>query len=101
VADGRRSSIRRADRDVADLAIGRQITEQDEVAERVADRLLVQPGLEHAHIELRRRRGIRHDDVEVLESQILERQRGRRLGPRRRHASGARSGAHRGEKRSP
>ena len=81
----------RADRDVADLPIRRQIAQQDEVAQRVAHRLLMQPGLEDPHVELRRRRGIGNDDVEVFEAQVVERQRRR---GRLRQRESARDGVH-------
>jgi hypothetical protein len=81
VSDCRHALAGCANRDVADLAVGGQIAQQDEVAQRVAHRLLVQRRLEDAAVELRRRRRIRHDDVEVFEAEVLERQgfRGRRL----------------------
>ena len=78
VADCRRAPAGRADGDVADLSIGRQVAQQDEVAQRIAHGLLVQRGPEDACIEPRRCRGIRHDDVEMFEAQVVERQRLRR-----------------------
>jgi hypothetical protein len=77
VADRRRPARRgRADCDVADLPIRGEIAEQHEVADGVSQRLLMQRGLEDAGVEPRRRRGIGHNDVEVLEAQILEWERG-------------------------
>ena len=78
VADCRHSPAGCADGDVANLSIGWQIAEQDEVAQRVAHGLLVQRGLEDPCVEPRRCRGIRHDDVEMFEAQVVERQRFRR-----------------------
>jgi hypothetical protein len=75
--------LRGADRDVAELPVLRQIAEQHEVAQAVAHWLLVQLHLEDASVELGGRCGIRHDDVEVLETEIVERQQTRcgRLRP--------------------
>ena len=100
VANRRGPPVACANRDVAHLPIRRQFTEQDEIAQRIADGLLMDSRLEDAVVELRGRRRIGHDDVQMFEAQILERQRGRRLGPGRRRAMDAGGCAHRREKRS-
>ena len=75
VADGRHALAGGTDRDVPDLPIRRQIAEQDEVAQRVAHRLLVQRRLEDAAVEPGGCRGVGNDDVEVFEAEVLQRQR--------------------------
>ena len=53
VADRRLPLPRGTDSDVADLSIGGQIAEQDEVAQRVADGLLMKRGFEDSRVEAR------------------------------------------------
>ena len=72
--DRRRPARGCANRDVPDLAIRGDVTEHDEVPERIAHRLLMQLGPEDPRIELRRRCGVGHDDVEMLETEVVERQ---------------------------
>ena len=74
VADVRASSARVADGEIAHLAIGRQIAEQDEVAEPALERLRVQLRVEHAHVEARRRCDVGHDHVEVIDLGRVDRQ---------------------------
>ena len=78
--DRRRPARGCADGDVTDLAIRGHVTEHDEVAQRIAHRLLMQLGPEDPRVELRRRGGVGHDDVEVLETEVVERQLERRGG---------------------
>src|SRR5690606_31810542 len=75
-----------ADRDVADLAIFGQLAEQNEIADRPAKRLLVQRRVEDLHVEACGRRRVRTEDVEMLEPEIRERQRGRLRRLRKRAA---------------
>ena len=63
----------RADRNVTHLTILRQIAEQYEITQGVAHRLLMQRRLEDPRVELRRRRRIGNDDVEVLQPEVVER----------------------------
>jgi hypothetical protein len=74
---GDRPAIGRADRDVADLPVGRQIAEQHEVALAAAEVLLVQRRGEDLLVEAGGLGRVRHDDVEMLEPEVLERQRAR------------------------
>jgi hypothetical protein len=59
-------------RRVRPLPVGRQITEQHGISQRIAHRLLVRAP-KHAHVEARGRRRIRHHDVQMLQTEILER----------------------------
>jgi hypothetical protein len=79
MADRRLSALRGTNSDIADLTVRRQVPKENEVAQASLQRLLMQGGLEDARVEARGRLGIRHDDVEVLEAQILEGERRRCL----------------------
>jgi hypothetical protein len=74
VADARRSCPSRADRDVADLPVGWQISQQNEIPDVALKRLLVKFRAEHLHIELRAHGCIGNDDVQMFKSEILQRQ---------------------------
>ena len=67
VAHGDRPAIGRADGDVADLPVGRQLPEQHEVALPAAEVLLVQRRREHALVEACGLGRVGHHDVEMLE----------------------------------
>jgi hypothetical protein len=75
-----------ADRDIADLPVGGQVTEQYEIPDAALKRLLMQFCAEDLHVKLRAHGSVRNDDVEMLETEILQRKRRLRgrLSPRRR-----------------
>src|SRR5262249_49505327 len=60
-----------------DLTILRQITEQDEIANVSLKGLFVKLRLEHPHVHFCSCRSIRHENVQVFEAEILQRQRRR------------------------
>ncbi len=70
-----RPAVGRADGDVADLPVGRQVAEQHEVALAAAEVLLVQRRGEHALVEAGGLGRVGDHDIEMLEPQVLERQR--------------------------
>jgi hypothetical protein len=76
MTDTRRPVSRCADRDVADLPVRGQFTQQNEVADAALKRLLMQFRAEHLHVELRTDRGIRNHNVQMLEAEIFQRKRG-------------------------
>jgi hypothetical protein len=73
VADGWRPCPGGADGDVSDLSILRKIPEKYEVADCSPGCLLVKLRSEDARVDLGRGSGVRHDDIEMFEAQILER----------------------------
>jgi hypothetical protein len=83
VADGRLPLPGAADSDVAHLAVGGKLAEQHEVANGVAHWLLMQGRLEDPRIEPRRGGRVGHDDVEVLQAEVVERKRRAGRAPRR------------------
>ena len=99
VANRRLPLTRSPDCDIADLSIGGQVTEQHEVAQRVAHGLLMQRGLEDPGVESSRSRRVGDDDVEVLQAQVVE---WKRLSSCAlcEHSNPERGGHHRCENRS-
>jgi hypothetical protein len=62
----------RADCDIPDLPVRGEIAQQDEISDAPLKRLLVKLGAENLHIKLRADRRVRYNDVQVLESEILQ-----------------------------
>ena len=79
MADRRLSTLPGANGHVADLPVRRKIAQKNEVAQASLKGLLMQNGPEYARVETRGRLRVGHDDVEVLEAEILQGERRRRL----------------------
>ena len=77
------SPARVADGEVPDLAILRQIAEEDEVAEPTLKRLRVQLRVEDAHVETGGGCDVGDDDVQVIDLGRVDGQQIALLGPRR------------------